>query len=104
MTNGEYILKTLGVFGITQDTVDVIMLDASLNEMAMCDVAQCKSAILSHEAMIRICTKRNVSEGGFSLSWADADEALNLFFNGLAGDVGEEATGVSRLKDISDKW
>lgn len=104
MTNSEYILKTLSVFGITQDTVDIIMVDASLIEAGYCDVESCKRAMLSHEALIRLMTKRNVSEGGFSLSWADADEALNMFFNGLAEDTGEEQSGLSRLRDISDLW
>lgn len=104
MTNSEYILKTLSVFGITQDTVDVIMLDASLNETGYCQVDACKRAMLSHEALIRLMTKRNVSEGGFSLSWADADEALNMFFKGLADETGEEQSGLSTLRDISDLW
>lgn len=104
MTNCEYILKTLSLFGITQDTVDIIMLDASLNGEADCNVNACKRAILSHEALVRICTKRNVSEGGFSLSWSDAEEELNMFFGRLADELGEEQAGVSRLRDISNIW
>ena len=104
MTNGDYILKSLSFFGITQDTVEVIVADASLIAESPCDVLACKKAMLENEAAIRLHTKRSVSEGGFSLSWSGSDEDLDRFFKKLAKDVGEDETGTSRIRDISDKW
>lgn len=76
MTNNEYILKQLGLFGIVQDTVDVILVDSGIYGDGVLDTAACKKAMLKDFHLIRAAAHRNVSEGGFSLSWNDCEKAL----------------------------
>ena len=90
MTNNEYILKTLSLFGITQDTVDVILHDSSLIGISDSDVTACKVAILKDFHLVRAAAHRNVSEGGFSLSWNDCEKALKDFEDSLNEEVGNE--------------
>ena len=90
MTNGEYITKTLSLFGIGQDTMDVILTDSQLNAEAYLDVTQAKKAILKDFHLVRVAAHRNVSEGGFSLSWNDCEKALKALEKGLQDEVGED--------------
>ena len=76
MTNNDYIQKTLSMFGISQDTIDIILADAGLGSNAECDITACKIAIFRDFHFVRIAANRNVSEGGFSLSWNDCEKAL----------------------------
>ena len=90
MTNNEYILKTLSLFGITQDIVDVILHDSDLNPDSYSNVTACKVAILKDFHLVRAAAHRNVSEGGFSLSWNDCEKALKDFEDKLNEEVGNE--------------
>jgi hypothetical protein len=95
MTNNEYILKTLGLFGITQETVDVILVDSTLAGDAMLDVARCQGAIYKDFHLVRAAAHRNVSEGGFSMSWNDCEKALKDFERSLADELGATEDGKS---------
>lgn len=105
MTNNEYIQKTLSLFGITQDTVDVILHDSGLNPDAYSDNGACKTAILKDFHLVRTAAHRNVSEGGFSLSWNDCEKALKDFEDKLNEDVGnkDELNGYGCI-DRSYLW
>lgn len=90
MTNEEYILKTLCLFGITQDTVDVILVDSTLHGQAALDAQACKRAMYKDFHLVRAAAHRNVTEGGFSMSWNDCEKALEDLEKSLAEDVGDE--------------
>lgn len=93
MTNNEYIQKQLSLFGITQETIDVILADSDLIGDAYLDKAACKAAVLKDFYQVRTAAHRNVSEGGFSLSWNDCEKALQDFEKALADDT----DGADRL-------
>lgn len=90
MTNSEYIIKTLSLFGIGQDTVDVILIDSGLNGDSYLDTNACKSAIYKDFHLVRVAAHRNVSEGGFSLSWNDCEKALQDLEQALADGVDKD--------------
>ena len=104
MTNNEYIQKTLSLFGITQDTIDVILFDAELIGTATCDKSACKLAIYRDFHFVRAAAHRNVSEGGFSMSWNDCEKALNDLEDELAEEVGEEDDATGGCVDRSYLW
>lgn len=104
MTNNEYIQKTLVLFGITQETIDVILVDSQLDGDDTCNVFNCKNAIYKDFHFIRIAARRNVSEGGFSLSWNDCEKALNALEDKLAEDVGDEDSATGGCIDRSYLW
>ena len=105
MTNNEYILKQLGLFGITQDTVDVILVDSGLTGDAYLDASACKKAMLKDFHLVRAAAHRNVSEGGFSLSWNDCEKALQDFEKSLADDSsGEDGLNGYGCIDRSYLW
>ena len=106
MTNNDYIIKTLGLFGIGQDTVDVILIDGGISGDAYLDTTMCKKAIYKDFYFVRAAAHRNVSEGGFSLSWNDCEKALKDLEQSLADEVGddtEDAGGFGCI-DRSYMW
>jgi hypothetical protein len=104
MTNHEYISATLSQFSATDELVRLVEFKGGANPDAFCDVSVCNKAILDNESLIRLNTKRSVSEGGMSISWQDADKLLDDFFNGLAESVGEHPRSGSVIRDASDLW
>jgi len=105
MTNKEYISSTLGLFGITDDVIEVMLLDADLNGSDYCDVSACKRAMLSDFHLIRVAAHRNVTEGGFSMSWSDCETALKNFQNKLADEVGDDGNlNGAGCRDRSNLW
>lgn len=94
MTNCDYISKTLSLFGVGQDTVDVILEDSGLNGDAYFDATQAKKAIYKDFHLVRVAAHRNVSEGGFSLSWNDCEKALKALEKSLADEVGDDTEGM----------
>lgn len=106
MTNSEYISKTLSLFGIGQDTVDVILVDSALNGDAYLDALSAKKAIYKDFHLVRAAAHRNVSEGGFSLSWNDCEKALKALEKALADEVGDdpEKAGGYGCVDRSYMW
>lgn len=105
MTNSEYIHSTLSLFGIGDDTVGVILLDSGLIGDAFCDIVLCKQAIKKDFHLVRAAAHRNVSEGGFSLSWNDCEKALKDFEQSLADELGnEDSLGSFGCIDRSYMW
>ena len=105
MTNKEYISSTLGLYGITDDVIEVILLDANLNGSDYCDVSACKHAMFRDFHFIRTAAHRNVSEGGFSMSWTDCETALKDFQKQLADEVGDDGNlNGAGCRDRSNLW
>jgi len=104
MTNSEYIIKSLGIFGVTQETVDVMLLDGNVNGGATCDIETCKKTIASNFHLVRACAHRSVSEGGLSMSFNDCEKALKDFERSLKDYFEDGRIGGHGCVDRSNIW
>lgn len=105
-TNREYIKKTLSVFNVDDDTIDLILVDDPDLDSEECklDSTGCKIAIYRHMSNVLPSVCMNVSEGGYSASWNV--ESLKLWYNSLCKELGKENVMVSRpkIRNRSNCW
>lgn len=104
MTNSEYIFKSLGIFGVSQEVVDVMLLDSDVDGSAACDINTCKAVIANDFHLVRACAHRSVSEGGFSLSFNECEKALKDFEKSLKDHDEDGKIGGYGCIDKSYIW
>jgi hypothetical protein len=98
-TNRDYLKAQLAKFGLTDDDVDLIMvenpaLSGSLNIIA------CKQAM--HKSFSAILPLANVSEGGFSQSWNM--DAVKLWYKSLCSELGKPNFLKPQIRNRSNSW
>lgn len=98
MTYQEYLTKTLRKFDISNDDVELILINQGLNEGADVDVLTAKKAIFKE--FTNVLPLANVSEGGMSVSWNM--EALKLWYSALANELGEINILNQRDDEVQD--
>lgn len=102
-TNREYLLKALAKFNVSEDDVDLILLESpEILPDATPDVTGCKLAI--HKAMSVILPLANIGESGYSVSWNI--EALKMWYTSLCAELGKEnlISGRPKIRDRSNLW
>lgn len=102
-TNRDYLIKALAKFNVSEDDVDLMLLDSpELLPEATPDVKGCKTAI--YKSMSVILPLANISEGGYSVSWNI--EALKMWYNTLCTELGKENLigGKPKIRDRSNSW
>ena len=98
-TNREFIKAMLKRFNVSDDDVDIIILEhPELN--GSLNVKACKYAIYS--SLSAVLPTSDMSEGGFSLSWDI--ERLKLWYKSLCKEIGmPNALGPS-IRNKSNIW
>lgn len=90
MTNKEYITAALGGLNISEEDIDVILLKADIEEGAFCEgsagARACDMAIYKRMSTVIKGAMKNISEGGYSISWNM--EAVKMFYNSLCNELG----------------
>lgn len=102
-TNKEYLTKSLARFNVTEDDVDLILVDSGLDGEADLDVRAAKLAI--YKSMSSILPTANISEGGYSISWNM--DALKMWYSALCKELGKEdvlAAKKRKVRNRSNCW
>lgn len=102
MTNREYIEKTVSGLGVTADDVDIILLKGGIEPDAQLDIKKCDRAMYKRFSVILKGAMRNISEGGYSVSWNM--EAVRLFYNALCDEWGFRNEIRPAVRDRSNYW
>lgn len=98
-TNKEYLKAALSRFNVTDNDIDLIMLDhPELN--GELNVRACKLAI--YASLSAILPTSDVSEGGFSLSWDI--EKLKMWYKSLCAELGKPNVLGPTIRNCSDLW
>lgn len=100
-TNRDYLIKSLAKFGISEDDVDVILVESpDLVGSATINVTACKQAI--HKSLSVILPLANTSEGHYSVSWNM--EALKLWYGALCTELGKANVLKPAIRNRSNMW
>lgn len=98
-TNKEYLVSKLEKFGLTENDVDIIIVENP--ELAgSLDVKACK--LTMYKSMSSILPTANVSEGGYSVNWNI--DALKLWYKSLCLEVGKPNVLQGSIQNRSDYW
>lgn len=106
MTYKEYISKTLSKFQVSEDDVEVMLVNQSTlipNPDDQVDGLTAKQALVTEFA--RLIPVANISEGGYSISWNW--DAIKLWYHSLCSELGVEPVSDKRqpvVKNMSDLW
>jgi len=104
MTNKEYIKSKLSKFNLTDNDIEVILLENSLTDQLDVNLNDCKKAIYSSlTTWIPIHT--SISEGGVSESYNI--DGIILYYSVLAEELGLENkinTDKGVIRDRSNIW
>lgn len=98
-TNQEYLKASLAKFNVTNDDIDLIMLDHPELNSALNPTA-CKLAI--YASLSTILPLTDVSEGGYSVSWDI--ERLKLWYDSLCKELGKPNVLKPSVRNRSDLW
>lgn len=102
-TNRDYLLKSLAKFNLTDDDIDVILLESpELQPDATPNVTACKVAIW--KSMSAILPLANIGESGYSLSWNM--DGLKMWYTALCTELGKENLlgGKPKIRNRSNYW
>ncbi len=104
MTNKEYITKLLHGLDVSEEDVDIILIKGDLLPDAKASVSNCDNAVYNRMSVVLKSVLRNVSEGGYSISWNM--EAVKLFYNSLCNELGKPNVLVGRpkVRNRSNYW
>ena len=104
MTNKEYLTKALTGLDISEDDIDIIILKGGLEADANVDTRACDMAVYNRMSVILKGVMRNISEGGYSISWNL--DAVKLYYCALCNELGKENVLVARpkIRNRSDIW
>ena len=104
MTNKEYLIKRLSRLSISEDDIDIILLEGDIDGTLTADIAACKKAVYSRMLVVLQGAMQNISEGGLSISWNM--EAVKLFYAALCDELGLENVLVNRpkVRNRSNFW
>jgi hypothetical protein len=100
-TNRDYITKALAKFNVSDDDVDLVLIEVpELNAEGTPDVQACKKAM--YKALASIIPLYNVGESGYSISWNM--EALKMWYNALCTDLGLPNPLTPKIRNRSNSW
>lgn len=102
-SNRDYLIKTLAKFNLSEDDVDLILLDSpEVPSDAAPNVKACKTAM--YKSMSSILPLANVGESGYSVSWNM--EALKMWYTSLCLELGvaNMLAGKPKIRNRSDVW
>ncbi len=112
LTNIAYIRKQLGGFGFDDEALEIILLKSEVSPKDKADFIACDRAIYKHFSFLLGTMAKNVSEGGYSISWNV--EAVKLYYNNLCQELKEpnvlllaseeEAKAKMAVVDMSNIW
>lgn len=101
MTTKEYITKSLSKFEISNDEIDLIIVENGLEESSSVNVRESKQAICkSIGAWLPV--KASVSEGGVSMTWNL--DAIKIYYSALCKELGVTDLSVPQVRDKSNLW
>lgn len=101
MTNREYITKSLSRIDVSNDEVDLIIVENGLVSEFDVNIKECKQAICkSLGAWIPMYS--SMSEGGVSKSWNM--EAVKLYYSNLCNELGLTDNSKPTVRDRSNAW
>ena len=97
MTNKEYLTRSLGNLGLTDNDVELILVKGGI-------VSACDRAVYNRMSVVLQATMMNVTEGGYSVSWNM--EAVKLFYRALCNELGapDVLSTRPRVRDRSNLW
>lgn len=102
-TNKDYLIKSLAKFNVTEDDVDILLLDSpelgGYGQGAV-NVKACKLAI--YKSMSSVLPIANVSESQFSVSWNY--DALKLWYAALCKELGKPNLIKPAIRNRSNFW
>ena len=99
-TNSEYLFTSLSRFNISSNDIDVMLLEAGLDDSASVDIAACKEVI--YNGISKVIPLANVSEGGYSITWNV--EAVKIYYAQLCKELGKENVLQPIVRDKSNLW
>ena len=104
MTNKQYLIKYLDELNVSENDIEIILLKGGLDGEATVDIYACDIAVYRRFSAVLKSAAKNVSEGGYSVSWNM--EAVKLFYSSLCNELGVENVLVVRPKvgNKSDFW
>ncbi|MBV5348855.1 hypothetical protein JZU61_04265 [bacterium] len=104
-SNREYMAAALTRFGLTDNDIDMIMVENPGLEEAYLNVSACKEAI--YKSFTSILPTADVSDSGYSVTW-DID-MVKLYYKALCTELGkpnfmEPATAKPQIRNRSNYW
>lgn len=100
--NKEYISASLEGFNLSDNDIDIILLKAQLNGEGSINTKRCDEAIYSRLSVVLKSASKNVSEGGYSVSWNI--EAVKLYYASLCNELGKPNVLSSKVRNKSNLW
>lgn len=98
-TNREYLAASLSKFGLTENDIDLIMVEHPELTGSL-DVKACKLAI--YGSLSNILPTANISEGGYSVSWNM--DALKMWYKSLCNELGKPNALKPAIRNRSNYW
>lgn len=104
MTNKQYLEKALSGLNIDDDAIDIILIKGGLKADAEVDVKACDLSTYHRMSIVLKGTMKNVSEGGYSISWNV--DAVKLYYNALCTELKLDNVLFSRpkIRNRSNIW
>ena len=100
MTNREYIKAVLSKFNLSENEIEIIILDNKIGSDDDVDVLKCKEAI--HKNLTTwLPIHSSISEGGVSESWNY--DAVKMYYSALCKELGLENAIDDKMYSIRDK-
>lgn len=100
ITNREYLTAALNRFGMTENDIDVIIVENPILEGVTLDVKACKLAM--YNSLSSILPVANVSEGGFSVTWNI--DGLKIWYKSLCNELGLVNVMRPTVRNRSNMW
>lgn len=98
-TNREYLAAALTKFGLTDNDIDLIMVEHP-DLSGSLDVKACKLAM--YNSMSLILPTANVSDSGYSISWNI--DALKIWYTSLCSELGKTNAIRPKIRNRSYYW
>lgn len=87
-------------FGMSQQDIDLVMVNQALDPDQDVDVTQAKTALCKEFALA--IPLANVTEGGYSVSWNM--EAIKLWYQTTCSELGIAPATTPRIRNASNRW
>ncbi len=69
MTNKEYLTIQLGIFGVTSEQIDLLLLERSIDGNAEVTDIRALKVAMYYQLPAMLAGMQDVSEGGYSVKW-----------------------------------
>lgn len=99
-TNLQYLQAALSKFDVSENDIEIILIDNSLSGTAAVNASACKLAM--YNSLSNILPLCDVKEGGYSKTWNV--EGLKLWYNSLCGELGRPNVLTPKVRNRSYLW